>query len=335
MWHKSKQWTLAKENANLRSKNWNRTSGRRIKFSLSLSFSGSTSDIHSAASPNWDPERFDLFLARKRISPGFISHGIDWSPPSGFLQVDSGGPICSFTKGFAWSSHHKYQSIGIILPFCHQGRLKNRSLPLVSSGGFYVPEWALVLKALLHCCLKRKNKLVRIFKCLSRTCGPDFARSIPKCTQSSWRNILTSEPRKPTCEPWAGAPALPVPCARWNVVAVMAEPVPATVQPFHLLRRVPPQVARSQISTVSTFRNTAAPWTVWRWGPRSGQMVGPAPKCAATKQLGSPVSTASVASEHVINNAGCRSKDHAPIDVQTDGTQRFCSNHSYLWICWN
>ena len=62
-------------------------------------------------------------------------------------------------------------------------------------------------------------------------------------------------------------------------------------------------------------------------------MVGPAPKCAATKQLGSPVSTASVASEHVINNAGCRSKDHAPIDVQTDGTQRFCSNHSYLWIC--
>ena len=84
-----------------------------------------------------------------------------------------------------------HQPIRIILPFlghqkndenmsivkhvCQQGRLnKRKGSPLATSGsGFQVSEGALVLKALLRCCLKRKNKLVRIFKVLPRTCCPD------------------------------------------------------------------------------------------------------------------------------------------------------------------
>ena len=331
MWHKSKQWTLAKENANLRSKNWNRTSGGRIKFSLSLSFSGSTSDIHSAASPNWDPERFDLFLARNWGSPqvssvteligrhhlGFCrlmleaQFGHSQKASLGRLATNMSqlGSSCQSATRDAWSQLATCQFRWVLCS--RMGPGLESSAPLLSQ--------------------TKKKKLVRIFKCLSRTCGPDFARGIPKCTQSSWWNILTSEPRKPTCEQ-----RVLLPCQYHVHVEMSSLSWPSQCQqlfnPSNLLRRVPPQVARSQIST---FRNTAAPWTVWRWGPRSGQMVGPAPKCAATKQLGSPVSTASVASEHVINTAGWRYKDHAPVDVQTDGTQRFCSNHSYLWICWN
>ena len=85
--------------------------------------------------------------------------------------------------GPAWSSqHHKQIKImGMILPFL--GRKKylfwskvsirdawksaRGCLLSVQVQGFMYPVWALVLKALLHCCLKRKNKLVRIFKCLA------------------------------------------------------------------------------------------------------------------------------------------------------------------------
>ena len=53
------------------------------------------------------------------------------------------------------------------------GMPKRKGSPLVSSGwGLYVLEWALVWKALLHLSQAKKN--VRIFKCLSRTCCPNF-----------------------------------------------------------------------------------------------------------------------------------------------------------------
>ena len=50
--------------------------------------------------------------------------------------------------------------MSIVKHVCQQGRLnKRKGSPLATSGsGFQVSEGALVLKALLRCCLKRKKQ---------------------------------------------------------------------------------------------------------------------------------------------------------------------------------